>query len=265
MRVLLAQLRPIPGDAAAGAARVAEALAAHPEADLAVFPELFLGGYDLAHAAERALELGDPAIETVRRAAGEAGTAIAVGFTEAGAGGALHNSLALVDETGALAAVHRKVALFGRERDVFTPGERLVVAPLAGCRVGALICFEVEFPEPARELALAGAELLVTASANMHPYQADHELATRARALDNRLPHVYVNRVGEEGRLRFVGGSRAIAPDGSVRLECARDEESARIAAVSVGEQADDAVQYLAQVPERLPVALIDSVSGGTT
>ena len=47
-----------------------------------------------------------------------------------------------------------------------------------------------------RALALAGAELLVTASANMEPFGPDHEIATRARALENRLPHVYVNAIG---------------------------------------------------------------------
>ena len=45
--------------------------------------------------------------------------------------------------------------------------------------VGPLICFDIEFPEPARELAAAGAELLVTASANMAPFGPDHEVATR--------------------------------------------------------------------------------------
>jgi predicted amidohydrolase len=264
MRVLLAQLCPAPGDADANAARAAELIAEHREADLAVFPELYLSGYDLRTARECALDPDAPAVEAVRRAAADAGTAVIAGFVER-AGEEIYNSAALVDETGALAGVYRKVALFGREADVFTPGERLVVVQLAGRRVGPLVCFDVEFPELARQLAVAGAELLVTASANMEPYFADHELATRARALDNRLPHVYVNRVGGEGRLRFVGGSRVIAADGSVQLQFAQQDEHVQMFTVDAGTAADDPVQYLAQVPERLPVALIDSVSGGTT
>ncbi len=264
MQVLLAQLCPVPGDNDANAARAAALIAEHPEADLAVFPELFLSGYDLRRARECALDTNAPALDAVRRAAADAGTAAVVGFVEHG-GEELYNSAALVDESGALAGVYRKVALFGREADVFTRGDRLVVVQLAGRRVGPLICFDVEFPELARQLGLAGAELLVTASANMEPYYDDHELATRARALDNRLPHVYVNRVGGEGRLHFVGGSRVIAPDGSVQLQCPQRREHVQVVTVEAGSAADDPVQYLAQVPERLPVALIDSVSGGTT
>jgi predicted amidohydrolase len=264
MQVLLAQLCPAPGDMDANAARAAELIAAHPEADLAVFPELFLSGYDLRQVRERALDPHAPALDAVRRAAADAGTAVVAGFVER-AGDEIYNSVALVDESGALAGVYRKVALFGREADVFTRGDRLVVVQLAGRRIGPLVCFDVEFPELARQLGAAGAELLVTASANMEPYYDDHELATRARALDNRLPHVYVNRVGGEGRLRFVGGSRVIASDGSVQLQCARHGEHVQVVAVDAGRATDDPVHYLAQVPERLPVALIDSVSGGTT
>jgi predicted amidohydrolase len=264
MQVLIAQLRPVPGDNAANAARAAELIAAHPNADLAVFPELYLSGYDLRRAAECALETSAHTLGEVRQAAAGAGTAVVVGFVER-AGEAIYNSAALIDEGGALAGVYRKVALFGREADAFARGDSLVVAHLAGCRVGPLVCFDVEFPELARQLGLAGAELLVTASANMEPYYDDHELATRARALDNRLPHVYVNRVGGEGRLRFVGGSRVIAPDGSVQLQSPRHDEDVQVVTVDTTRAADGPVHYLAQVPERLPVALIDSVPGGTT
>jgi predicted amidohydrolase len=126
-----------------------------------------------------------------------------------------------------------------------------------------LLCFDMEFPEPARALAAAGADLLVTAAANMEPYYADHELASRARALDNRLPHVYVNRVGAQAGLRFVGGSRLIAPDGSVQLQCP-EGESLTTATLPPGDQGDEEVQYLAQVPRRLPVRHVHAVPGGS-
>jgi predicted amidohydrolase len=264
MQVLLAQLCPVPGDNDANAARAAELIAEHPEADLAVFPELYLSGYNLRQVHDCALDTDAAALDLVRRAAADAATAVVVGFVER-AGDELCNSAALIDEGGRLAGVYRKVALFGREADVFTPGDRLVVVQLAGRRVGPLVCFDIEFPELARQLAVAGAELLVTASANMEPYYADHELATRARALDNRLPHVYVNRVGGEGRLRFVGGSRVIAPDGAVQLQSPQQDEHVQVVTVDPAPAPDGPVHYLAQVPDRLPVALIDSVSGGTT
>lgn len=265
MRVLLAQLCPVAGDAAANAERAADVVAAHPAADLAVFPELFLQGYDLATAPLLALEPGAPEIERVCRAAAEAGTAILVGYAERGPAGVLYNSLAAIDETGRLVATYRKVQVFAGEREVFDAGDQFFVVPLAGVQIGLMLCFDAEFPEPARALATAGADVLVTAAANMDPYHADHELATRARALDNRRPHIYVNRVGSEAGLRFVGGSRVIAADGSVQTQCSEQDEELSIAVVDLQAESDEAVQYLAQVPPRLPVRLIDSVPGGST
>ncbi len=135
-----------------------------------------------------------------------------IGFAERNEDGSCSNSVACIDRDGSLAGVYRKTQLYAGEREVFRPGRELRIVTLAGIAVAPLICFDVEFPEPVRALALAGAELLVTASANMEPFGPDHELATRARALENRLPHLYANAVGTIGRLSFVGLSRVGRP-----------------------------------------------------
>ena len=153
---------------------------------------------------------------TVAAAAAAAGTAVVIGFAERNEDGSCSNSVACIDRDGTLAGVYRKTQLYAGERKVFRPGRELRIVRLAGVAVAPLICFDVEFPEPVRALALAGAELLVTASANMEPFAADHELATRARALENRLPHLYANAVGTIGRLSFVGLSRSVGPAGEV-------------------------------------------------
>jgi predicted amidohydrolase len=102
------------------------------------------------------------------------------------------------------------------------------------------------FPLWAGALALGGAEMLVTASANMAPFHEDHLLASRARALDNRLAHLYVNRVGSEAGLRFVGGSRAIDPGGNVLTDAGQDGE--RLLAIEMAEvqPGDERTDYLA-------------------
>ena len=160
----------------------------------------------------------------LRQSAADAATAIVVGFPER-RGNNVANSVALINERGELAAVYRKVQLFGQEQEVFEAGEELVAADLAGRHVGALICFDIEFPEHARGLARAGADLLVTASANMEPFYGDHQIASQARALDNRLAHVYCNRCGREAGLVFVGGSRAVRPDGTIAAQAGGGEE----------------------------------------
>ncbi|HEX7301004.1 MAG TPA: nitrilase-related carbon-nitrogen hydrolase [Solirubrobacteraceae bacterium] len=254
MLTLLAQLAAAAGDVEGNAARLADSLERHPEVDLAVFPELFLCGYALADLASGARPLDAPELGVVAEAAARHRTAVVVGFAEAHAG-RVANSAACIDERGELVGVYRKAQLFGGERRHFVPGEELLVAPLAGRRVGVLICFDVEFPELARQLALAGADLLVTVSANMEPYYADHELATRARALDNRLPHLYANLVGAAEGLEFVGGSRSIGPDGEVLAESAHRREELLVAPVPpAGRPADEVVDYLAAVPPPLAV-----------
>lgn len=268
MRVLLAQLEPAPGDLDANAAAAVAALAAHAEAELAVFPELYLGGYDTASAARLALDAtaeGTP-LAAVRAAAARHGTAVVIGFAEQLEAGGVANAVACIDSDGSLAAVYRKTHLFGaKERATFTAGDALLVVTLAGRRVGPLNCFDVEFPEPARALAKAGAELLVTVAANMEPYGPDHALAARARALDNRLPHLYVNRVGDEAGLHFVGGSAAIAAGGAPVAELG-EAAGARLVELPLGHGDDEAVNYLEHLRDDLPVQGVTSTSvhGGT-
>jgi predicted amidohydrolase len=104
-------------------------------------------------------------------------------------------------------------------------------------------------------VARAGAELLVTASANMAPYGPDHALASRARALDNRLAHLYANRIGSEGRHRFEGGSCAVAADGSVLIEASPDDEELLVVEIDRPQAPEADVDYLRHARGELPVA----------
>lgn len=217
MKALLAQLSPVDGEIEPNLARLEAVVAQRADVDLAIFPELYLCGYAPAEADALALPVQSEEIDRVRNVAAERETAVIVGFAERTEGGRVANAAACIDADGTLAGVYRKTHLFGqRERSVFEEGEDLLLATLAKRRVGLLICFDVEFPEPARALARARADLIVTIAANMRPYGGEHALAARARALDNRCPHLYVNRVGCHDGLEFVGGSVAI--DGSGRL-----------------------------------------------
>src|SRR5439155_1762879 len=148
----------VPGSPAANAERAAAALAAHPDVKIAVFPELFLGGYELARLAGSARPADCAELRTIAEAAEAVSTAVAVGFAERNTDGTFSNSVACIDRDGSLAAVYRKTQLFGAEREAFRAGDALVVVRLAGLAVALLVCFDVEFPEPARQLARAGAE-----------------------------------------------------------------------------------------------------------
>ena len=257
MLALLAQLDPSPRDVDANTARVVQALRERPEADLAVFPELFLGGFTLARLDELALATSSAPLVEIAHAAATMRTAVVVGFAER-VDGAVANAVACIGADGRLEGVYRKTHLFGAEAEAFIPGDEQLVVPLAGALVAPLICFDIEFPEPARAVARAGAELLVTASANMAPYWADHKLASRARALDNRLGHVYVNRVGTESSHRFVGGSRVVAPDGNVLIEASESDEALLVVPAGRPDRPDPVLDYprlaRGELPVRAPV-----------
>lgn len=207
-------------DAAAGRAAAAGA-------GLLAAPEMFLTGYaigdDIARLAEPAD--GDSA-DAVAEIAGRHGLAIAYGYPERD-GATVHNSAQLISADGIRLANYRKTHLFGCfERDHFTPGDQqLVQTELNGLTVGLLICYDVEFPENVRAHALAGTDLLIVPTAQMHPFQFVAESMIPVRAFENQMYVAYVNRVGREGEFEFVGLSTLAGPDGVARTRAGRAEQ----------------------------------------
>jgi predicted amidohydrolase len=218
MRMALAQFRPIlfdkPANLATAMRVIADAAAAR--ADLVVFPELFLTGYFTRDQTRALAEHADgPALKLMATQARAHRIAVAMGFAEAERGGdALYNAVCVFSAAGDLAGCYRKVHLYGEESRYFSPGDDCVVADVAGCRIGLMICFDLEFPESARLTALKGAQILVVSSANMSPFETYQETYLKARALENHAFAVVANRVGTEDEVRFFGGSGACDPFG---------------------------------------------------
>lgn len=224
INVVLAQLTPKLRDVAENVRTVEVIVAEHASADLVVFPELFLSGYVTNGLDELALDLDGAEVRAVARAARENDTAVIVGAPERLPDG-IANSAICVDRDGNVLACYRKAHLFGEEQGAFVAGEELVIVEIGGVEVGLLICFDVEFPEVARSLALAGADLLITISANMEPFGRDHEVFCAARALENGVPHLYVNQVGEGEVFTFAGGTTAVSADGDRLAGAGTSEE----------------------------------------
>ncbi|MFE2468687.1 carbon-nitrogen hydrolase family protein [Streptomyces mirabilis] len=201
--------------------------AAAAGAGLVAAPEMFVTGYaigdDIARLAEPAD--GDSA-DAVAEIATRHGVAVVYGYPER-EGETVYNSAQLISADGTRLANYRKTHLFGCfERDHFTPGEQPVVqADLNGLRVGLMICYDVEFPENVRAHALAGTDLLVVPTAQMHPFQFVAESVVPVRAFENQMYVAYVNRVGREGEFEFVGLSTLAGPDGIARTRAGRGEE----------------------------------------
>jgi predicted amidohydrolase len=211
---VLAQLAPEPRGIPVNLATTCNVISEYAHADLVVLPELFMCGYELEDLDELAVDVDGPEIRAIRASAVAAGTAVVIGFAERVAGSGVANSALCVDSNGDVKGVYRKTHLFGDEAGVFLRGDRLEVVDLAGARCGLMICFDVEFPEVARTLALRGADYLVTISANMEPFAHDHDIAAQARAMESGVMHAYVNRVGREAGFDFVGQSMLVDAEG---------------------------------------------------
>ncbi|OIK28780.1 carbon-nitrogen hydrolase family protein [Streptomyces malaysiense] len=229
MRTALLQSSGHPGSVTENLAVLDEAAgrAAAAGAALLTAPEMFLTGYAIGDEIGRLAEPADGACAAaIARTAVRHGVAIAYGYPERD-GDTVHNSAQLISADGTRLANYRKTHLFGCfERDHFTPGERQVVqAELNGLTVGLLICYDVEFPENVRAHALAGTDLLLVPTAQMHPYQFVAEAMIPVRAFENQMYVAYVNRVGQEGEFEFVGLSVLAGPDGVPRTRAGRAEQ----------------------------------------
>lgn len=220
MRIAIYQGPGRAGDTASNLARMvaAAADAARAGAGLLVFPEVFVSGYNIGAAAlARAAQAADgPAAERLAAAARETGVALLYGYAER-AGDAVYNAAQLIDGRGERLANHRKSHLFGDlDRVAFTAGGgEPVLADLDGWRAGILICYDVEFPENVRALALAGADLVLVPTALMAPYGFIPRAMVPTRAYENQVFLAYANRCGREGAFEYYGESCVIGPDGA--------------------------------------------------
>lgn len=147
-------------------------------------------GYDdLREAREQwqaqAVPTGGPFVAHFRALARELGIAIALTYLEQWPG-APRNTVSLIDRRGELALTYAKVhtCAFGPMEAALTPGERFEVCALDTARgpvqVGAMICYDREFPESARLLMLKGAELVLIPNACEMELHRIAQLRTRA-------------------------------------------------------------------------------------
>lgn len=228
LSAVLAQLTPKLRDVEGNIEMARNVLSRHAAADLVVFPELFLTGYTTRAPDELALDLVGPEVGEMVRLAREHDAAVVFGMPERVPGG-VANSAVFVNRLGEVVGSYRKAQLFGEERGAFVAGDELLVVEFDGIKTGLMICFDVEFPEIARSLALAGVDLLVMISANMEPFGRDHDVFATARALENGLPHLYVNQVGRGETFDFAGGAMAVSADGERMAEAGASESAIRV------------------------------------
>ena len=243
--------------------------AAASGAELIVLQELHTSTYFCQVESPPLFDLAEPipgpSTEKLGKMAAELGVVIVSSLFERRAAGLYHNTAVVLEKDGSVAGMYRKMHIPDDpgfyEKFYFTPGD-LGFNPIKTSvgTLGVLVCWDQWYPEAARMMALAGAELLIyptaigwdrndTAEEQQRQYDA-WVTVQRGHAIANGLPLLAVNRVGFEASpeqpdsgIQFWGGSFAAGPQGEilaaasheheeiivVDIDCARSEQVRRI------------------------------------
>jgi 5-aminopentanamidase len=220
MKIALWQTAGFPADVAANLAALAPIAkaAAAAGAALLLCPECWLCGYNIGAAVATLAESADGAsARRIAAIARQSEIALAYGYAELdAASGYIYNSVQVIGADGAVLSRYRKTHLFGAdERAAYRAGDRF--APpfdFAGYKIGLLICYDVEYPEAVRSLALLGADVVLAPTALTDEYAAVPDFIVPARSIENQLYLAYCNRAGVENGMRFLGGSCLTGMDG---------------------------------------------------
>jgi 5-aminopentanamidase len=200
------------------------------DADLVVFPECVLSGYcfdSLDEAWPYAETIPGTSTQAIERLCREQRRFVAFGMLEQGPHGQLFNSCVLIGPEG-IVAVYRKIHLPFLGIDRFTtPGtDAFQVHQANEMRIGLHICYDGIFPESGRVMSLDGADLLILPT--NWPPGADTfaKYIPNARALENNVYFLSVNRVGTERGFRFIGQSKLCDTNGNTVAEAPENEEA---------------------------------------
>ena len=208
---------PALGDVQANVARVVASLG---DADLVVFPELFLTGYNIGDDLQRlALRPDDARLTPLVEACRRTGTHVIVGAPFAEREGVTYNAACCIDGDGRVLWVcKRALPTFTtfREGLFFRSGPAQPVWHTALGALGVHICYDLYFPEFQKRQVLDGADVLVNISASPAASRRFFEALLPARAIENACFSLYSNNVGSQDGIVFWGGARGHGPRGDL-------------------------------------------------
>jgi N-carbamoylputrescine amidase len=217
---------------------------AHEGAELVVLQELHNGLYfcqvEDVNLFDQAEPIPGHSTEFFGALAKELQIVIVTSLFERRAAGLYHNTAVVLEKDGSIAGIYRKMHIPDDpgyyEKFYFTPGD-LGFQPIQTSvgKLGVLVCWDQWYPEAARLMALAGAEMLIYPTAigyDPHDTRDEQErqrmawqTVQRGHAVANGLPVITVNRVGDEDGVPFWGTSFVAGPQGELLYEAPTDQE----------------------------------------
>jgi len=184
---------------------------------------------------ELAEPIDGPTVSRMRALARKLGLILIAPFYERAMPGELYNSAAVIDRDGAVLGLYRKhqIPMSARfnEKFYFRPGNKgFPVFETAEGRIGVMICYDRHFPESARMLGLAGAEVIFVPTAACSEFaRKTWEVELRGHAIANGVFVAAVNRVGQEFDSTYFGASIVLDPLGEVLAQAGDSEEATLI------------------------------------
>lgn len=240
-KLALVQLQPRLGDKTYNI-KVAEKALASTDADLMIFPEMFLTGYTLADRIHDLAEcLDGNSVSRLDALAKESGRWMIMGIPEKDPErtGLIYNSAVVLSPDGE-PETYRKMILanFGPfEEDLyFARGDALPLFETPVGTMGITICFDIFFPEIAKAYALGGADIILNMSASPSVTREYFEKITVARAIENTTYLAFANLIGTEKHMTFWGGDCLIGPRGNLKAGGKAFEEGIVNAEVDLSE-----------------------------
>lgn len=138
------------------------------------------------------------------------------------------NSSILINDEGEIAGIYRKTHPFPTERLAgggwTTPGKEAIVVDTKLGKIGMIICYDGDFPELSRVLAIQGAEIITRPSALLRSFEI-WDMTNKARAYDNHVYVIAVNSVGADAEENYYFGSSMIINPIAQKLAQARGTE----------------------------------------
>lgn len=221
--------------------------------DLVVLPEMWNVAYDLEHLEQHADEDGERTIAFLREMAQHGRVTIHGGSVAVRRGSNYYNTSYTVDPSGEVNHVYDKMHLFQlmNEHHFLSPGTVAETFLIGDTCFAAMTCYDLRFPELARHYALKGAHVLLV-PAQWPTARLDHwRILLQARAIENQMYVVAVNRVGQDPNNEFPGHSMIIDPWGTILYE-GNDREEVVVTEVDL-ENVEDFRKKVPVFEDRLP------------
>ena len=183
--------------------------------DIVTLPELFCSGYNIGSAIyDCAAERIGKFYKTMTELAHRYQIAIHYGYPEL-SNGTLYNSAQMIDPSGEIILNYRKRLIPpGIEEGVFSKGKHDSIVTFKGVKIATLICYDAEFPENVRRVAVNGAELILVPTALSAQWGIVAEKVVPSRAFENGVYLCYANQSGSENDMLYYGGSCIVDPQG---------------------------------------------------